>query len=112
LGEIQVCDIKFRNKKLYTFLIVGLTPNDAPELVLNKDGSFTLKPIAKKYYLFKPDMHEYSNMAALIYISFDGFKVKDIDYSEEKYKRIKADEGEFRPYKKVNLGVVYLDPSL
>ncbi|MDC4442337.1 hypothetical protein OHV35_02785 [Acinetobacter baumannii] len=89
----------------------GLTPNDAPELVLNKDGSFTLKPIAKKYYFFKPDMHEYSNMAALIYISFDGFKVKDIDYSEEKYKRIKADEGEFRPYKKVNLGVVYLNPE-
>ncbi len=32
----------------------GLTPNDAPELVSNKDGSFTLKPIAKKYYFFKP----------------------------------------------------------
>lgn len=87
----------------------GLTPNNAPNIALNSDGSFTLKPIIKKYYFFRPDMNNYAKMPSLIYISIDGFKVKDIDYSEEKYKKIPVDNKEFRHYKKIELGVIYLD---
>lgn len=87
----------------------GLTPNDAPSINLNKDGGFILKPIAKKYYYFSPNMNEYAEIPSLIYISIDGFKVKYIDSSEEEYKRVPTDTKEFRYYKKIDLGIIYLD---
>lgn len=89
----------------------GLTPNNAPSINLNSDGSFILKPISKKYYLFRPNMNNYAKQPSLIYISIDGFEVKDIDYSEEIYKKIPVDKKEFRNYKNVNLGIIYLKPE-
>lgn len=89
----------------------GLTPNNALSISLNHDGSFILKPISKKYYLFRPNMNNYSKLPSLIYISIDGFEVKDIDYSEEKFKKIPVDKKEFRNYKNVNLGIIYLKPE-
>lgn len=88
----------------------GLTPDDFPPVTLNKDGSFTLQPVVVKYQFFKPNLQKYTQVPASVYISFNGFKVKLIDLSDEKFHRIKADDkDEFRYYKNINLGIIYLD---
>jgi len=99
------------NSKVGLIGFNGLTPSDAPDVTLNSDGSFILKPITKTYYLVKPNLQKYAQMPSSIYISFNGFNAKEVDLSNEKFHKISSNNEDFRYYRKINLGIIYIDPQ-
>jgi hypothetical protein len=83
--------------------------DEAQKITLKKDGSFTISSISKSYYFIRPDVKSYSMLPPEIYINFQGYNLKSIDYSEAYSKQVSEKQSGFSNYKKIDLGIIYLD---
>jgi len=50
-------------------------------------------------------------MPSSIYIGFNCFNAKEVDLSNEKFHKISSNNEDFRYYRKINLGIIYIDPQ-
>ena len=48
----------------------------------NNDGGFYLQPFIEKYIFIKPNLKDLYQGTGQIYIKFDGYKLKNFDYSK------------------------------
>ena len=83
----------------------------AQKITLKDDGSFTLNPLIESYYFMRPKTEVYKILPPEIYIDFQKFKIKKVDFSQEYFERITEEKMEFRNYKKIDLGIIYLEPQ-
>lgn len=83
----------------------------AQKITLKDDGSFTLNPLIESYYFMRPNTKVYEMLPPEIYIDFQNFKIKNVDFSQDHFERIVEEKMEFRSYKKIYLGVIYLEPQ-
>lgn len=83
----------------------------AQKITLKDDGSFTLNPLIESYYFIRPNTEVYGMLPPEIYLDFEKFKIKEVDFSQEHFERIPEEKMEFRSYKKIDLGIIYLEPE-
>lgn len=87
----------------------GLTGENAPKIKIEKNGHFEIAPVTKSYYFIRPNVLKYNSMPPEIYIEFDGYEGKVIDYSKFYGEQVSQDKTGFQYYKKININIVYLD---
>jgi len=89
----------------------GRTNDEDAKIKLNKDGGFVIPAVSQTYYFIKPNTQKYTNFPSEIFISFKGYEFRSFDYSSAYVKQVPEGKSNFNHYKKIDLGVIYLDPK-
>ncbi|MEN8282353.1 hypothetical protein [Acinetobacter gerneri] len=89
----------------------GLTAIKDSQIKLESGGKFTLLPVVKEFYIFSPNTQKYNDIPPYIYIGVQPYSPKVIDYSEFSWKQLPANLSGTYNYRKINLGIIYLDPE-
>ena len=88
----------------------GLTDNNAPSVLLNKEGEFVIPAVTTTYYYLKPNVRKYSAPPE-IYISIDYYQSKILDYSNFYGKQVPEERSGYSYFNKIDVGIIYLDPE-
>ena len=88
-----------------------LPDNNTPNIKLDIDGRFTIKPIIESYYFIRPNVRKYSYIPPQIYIYLPNYQGKILDYSQFSWKQIPSESRGYSHFKKINIGIIYLDPE-
>ena len=88
----------------------GLTDNNAPSVLLNKEGEFVIPAVTTTYYYLKPNVRKYSAPPE-IYISTDYYQSKILDYSNFYGKQVPEERSGYSYFNKIDVGIIYLDPE-
>lgn len=89
----------------------GLSSMGNSKVKLNIDGSFTINPITKTYYFFRPSTNIYNMVPAEIFFyapKYDPFK---IDYAIFYSTQVPDESRGYSHFSKINLGIIYLEPK-
>ncbi|MDQ9010373.1 hypothetical protein RFI36_12290 [Acinetobacter gerneri] len=78
---------------------------------LDNNGCFIISPKTKCYYYIEPNVQKYSEIAPQIYIYFESFQPKSIDYSKFVWQQVPENISGTYNYRKINVGIIYLDPE-
>jgi len=89
----------------------GLTSDESSRIQLKEDGSFVIKPFIKNYYYFHPNTKIYDEYPLDIFIDIKKHKIKIIDYTSFAWEQIPKNLSGTYNYRKIDLGVIYLDPE-
>lgn len=107
----QLIDQKTKQPISNTEGFIGYNLNDDKKVRTNHLGYFKITPKAESYYFLRPNMKKLSLSAPYIYVYFDGYKPKTIDYSNgELMNKIEGNPGG-EILEKVDIGIIYLDPE-
>lgn len=105
----QLFDIKtnkpIANQKGYISFYLNDTNGNNVETKV--DGSFKVEPLIEKYYYFEPNLKDLYPSTGQLYIKYHGYKLKNYEYVQQ-YPNSNQDS---KTYKKVNVGVIYLEPE-
>ena len=111
VGKIYDAETKkpLSNKKGY--IAFFLSDDEDNYLVTDVNGSFKLEPISDSYYFIKPKLDRITTGSPDVYVMFDGFEPKTIDYNAVgKILDAAPNPGAKRP-EKVDVGIIYLEPE-
>ena len=90
----------------------GLTNAKDEKVILKEDGSFSIPAVTNSYYFIRPKVGgQYVSPPPEISIYFKGYETKIIDYSNTYAEQIPEGKSSFSHYKRINLGIIYLDPK-
>ncbi|MCH4244818.1 MAG: hypothetical protein LKF90_11505 [Acinetobacter gerneri] len=89
----------------------GSTPSSASIIKLEANGHFTIPAVTSSYYFIRPNVRQYMDAPAEIFISYDNYEKKILDYAPFIWKQVPERQSGFSYYKKINLGIIYLDPE-
>ncbi|ENU23085.1 hypothetical protein F993_02233 [Acinetobacter proteolyticus] len=89
----------------------GQTSDKDAQVKLKADGHFTIPSVRKTYYFIKPNTRKHSYFPSEIFISFKGYEFRSFDYSSAYVEQVPEGKSNFNHYKKIDLGVIYLDPE-
>ncbi|MEN8282356.1 hypothetical protein [Acinetobacter gerneri] len=113
--ETKGCLYSSETKKPLSHLIghVGysLTDDNTFATKLDINGCFIIAPKTKIYYYIKPNIRKYRGIEPTIYIYIENFQPKSIDYSEFIWKQVPDESRGYSHFKKINVGIIYLDPE-
>lgn len=91
---------------------IGYTLSENNIVRTDSKGKFKISPKAESYYFFRPNLKKLSQTAPYIYISFDAYEPKSVDYSNMKsLNPIDSNIGA-KVLEKGDVGIIYLDPKV
>lgn len=90
----------------------GQTSDKDAQVKLKADGHFTIPSVRKTYYFIKPNTRKHSYLPAEIFINFKKYDSKILDYSNVYVEQVPELKSNFSYSKKIDLGIIYLDPEI
>lgn len=97
------------NTEGYIGYDLGLDENK--KIKTDHTGSFKITPKAEPYYFFRPNLKKLSLSTPQIYIFFEDYEPRIVDYSNGKsLEDIKENPGA-RILEKIDVGIIYLEPE-
>ncbi|MEB6480096.1 hypothetical protein [Acinetobacter vivianii] len=107
----QVFDIKTKKPISSREGYIGYSLNDDTSIKTDEHGRFKITPKAESYYFFRPNLKKMSASAPQIYVFFEDYEPRIVDYSNGKsLEDIKENPGA-RILEKVDVGIIYLEPE-
>ncbi|MBJ9958807.1 hypothetical protein [Acinetobacter courvalinii] len=107
----QVFDIKTKNPISSRKGYIGYSLNDDTSIKTDEHGRFKITPKAESYYFFRPNLKKMSASAPQIYVFFEDYEPRIVDYSNGKSLEDIKENPEARILEKIDVGIIYLEPE-